>query len=158
MKKNAGSRLPYFTTRESNLVKGSIDFLGINFYYAFSVKNNPKSLQKRNKNFASDMAVELKPLLGNDTTTEKVKVENGLNIKGYFVWSFLDVFELLGGYESSYGIYYIDLKDPTLRRQPKLSSVWYSNFLNNRTMDSKITMKIEENSSISNTTLMHTAT
>src|SRR4051812_38668291 len=28
---------------------------------------------------------------------------NGLNIKGYFVWSFLDAFELLGGYEASYG-------------------------------------------------------
>ncbi|KAL5072674.1 hypothetical protein RYX36_011658 [Vicia faba] len=63
MKKNAGSRLPYFTTRESNLVKGSIDFLGINFYYAFSVKNNPKSLQKRNRDFASDMAVELKLMM-----------------------------------------------------------------------------------------------
>jgi len=84
---------------------------------------------------------------------------NGLNIRGYFVWAFLDVFELLGGYEASYGLYYIDLEDPTLRRQPKLSSVWYSNFLNNRTIDSKITMKIEENSSVlSNTPLKNIAT
>ena len=60
------------------------------------------------------------------------------------VWDF----ELLGGYEASYGLYYIDLEDPTLRRQPKLSSVCYSNFLNNKTIDSKITMKIEKNSSV----------
>ncbi|CAL5210699.1 unnamed protein product [Lathyrus oleraceus] len=214
MKKNVGSRLPYFTIKESNLVKGSIDFLGINFYYALYIKNNPKSLQKKDRDYTADMAVELKSYTGNDTTKDEVPVipwilegllqslkndygdfpiyihengqqtrrnsslddwsrvkcmheyigslldmlRNGLNIKGYFVWSFLDVFELLGGYEASYGLYYIDLKDPTLTRQPKLSSVWYSNFLNNRTIDSKIFMKIEENSSISNTPLMHTAT
>ncbi|XP_058728978.1 beta-glucosidase 11-like [Vicia villosa] len=213
MKKNVGSRLPYFTTRESNLVKGSIDFLGINFYYALYVKNRQKSLQEENR-YTTDMTVEFEPYTGNDTSTDEVPVipeilkgllhslkndygdfpiyiheigqqtrrnsslddwsrvkcmheyigslldmlREGLNIRGYFVWSFLDVFELLGGYESSFGLYYIDLKDPTLRRQPKLSSVWYTNFLNNRIMDSKITMKIEENSSISNTPLMHAAT
>jgi beta-glucosidase len=43
-------------------------------------------------------------------------------VKGYFVWCFLDEFELLGGYEVSYGLYYIDMKDPSLRRQPKLSA------------------------------------
>ncbi|KEH27930.1 glycoside hydrolase family 1 protein [Medicago truncatula] len=31
MKKNVGSRLPSFTAKESNLIKSSIDFLGINF-------------------------------------------------------------------------------------------------------------------------------
>ncbi|KAK7294716.1 hypothetical protein RJT34_17609 [Clitoria ternatea] len=40
MKKNAGSRLPSFTQKESNLVKGSIDFIGINFYHSFFVKNS----------------------------------------------------------------------------------------------------------------------
>ncbi|CAI8618537.1 unnamed protein product [Vicia faba] len=38
MKKNVGSRLPFFTSRESNLVKGSIDFLGVNFYNTFYIK------------------------------------------------------------------------------------------------------------------------
>lgn len=58
MKKNVGSRLPFFTRRESNLVKGSIDFLGVNFYYAFHVKNNPGSLQIKNRDYLADMAVE----------------------------------------------------------------------------------------------------
>lgn len=84
---------------------------------------------------------------------------NGLNVRGYFVWSFMDVFELLSGYESSFGLYYIDLEDPTLKRQPKLSAVWYTNFLNNRTMDSKVTMEIEKNASVLfNTPLLHNAT
>ncbi|XP_058734426.1 beta-glucosidase 11-like [Vicia villosa] len=214
MKKNVGSRLPYFTTKESNLVKGSIDFLGINFYLAYYVKNNAKSLQKKDRDHTLDMAADLKLNFGNGTSPYEIPVipgilegelrslknnygnfpiyiyesgqqtrrnsslddwsrvkcmheyigslldmlRDGLNIRGYFVWSFLDVFELLGGYEASYGLYYIDMKDPTLKRQPKLSSVWYTNFLNNRTMDSKITMKIEKNSSISNTPLMHVTT
>ncbi|WJZ90344.1 hypothetical protein VitviT2T_009494 [Vitis vinifera] len=56
-------------------------------------------------------------------------VRNGSNAKGYFIWSFLDVLELLDGYESSYGLYYVDLDDPDLKRYPKLSAHWYSVFL-----------------------------
>ncbi|KAL3718510.1 hypothetical protein ACJRO7_003610 [Eucalyptus globulus] len=56
-------------------------------------------------------------------------VRNGSNVKGYFTWSLLDVFELLDGYQSGYGLYYVDLDDPELRRYPKLSAKWYSRFL-----------------------------
>ncbi|CAK9322251.1 unnamed protein product [Citrullus colocynthis] len=56
-------------------------------------------------------------------------LRNGSNVKGYFTWSFLDVFELLDGYHSSYGLFYVDLNDPNLKRYPKLSARWYSNFL-----------------------------
>ncbi|KAM7521479.1 hypothetical protein LguiA_011381 [Lonicera macranthoides] len=56
-------------------------------------------------------------------------IRNGSNTRGYFVWSFLDMFELLGGYELAYGLYYVDLDDEDLTRYPKLSSRWYSNFL-----------------------------
>ncbi|GJM88382.1 hypothetical protein PR202_ga04439 [Eleusine coracana subsp. coracana] len=54
---------------------------------------------------------------------------NGANVKGYFVWSFLDVFELLAGYYTRYGLYHVDFQDPELPRQPKLSALWYSKFL-----------------------------
>lgn len=50
-------------------------------------------------------------------------------MKGYFVWSFMDVFEFLGGYQLRYGLYYVDFEDPQRRRQPKLSALWYSKFL-----------------------------
>lgn len=63
MKENVGSRLPLFTTRESILVKDSIDFLGINFYYSFYVKNNPGSLQKKDRNYMADMAVETQRMI-----------------------------------------------------------------------------------------------
>lgn len=59
MKRNAGSRLPSFTQKESNLVRGSIDFLGINFYYSFYVKNSPGSLQMEDRDYMADMSVEM---------------------------------------------------------------------------------------------------
>uniref|UniRef100_A0A0A0KT48 Beta-glucosidase n=2 Tax=Cucumis sativus TaxID=3659 RepID=A0A0A0KT48_CUCSA len=61
-------------------------------------------------------------------------LRNGSNIKGYFTWSFLDLFELLDGYYSSYGLFYVDLDDPDLKRYPKLSAQWYSNFLKRKTV------------------------
>jgi beta-glucosidase len=63
MKKNVGSRLPFFTSRESNLVKGSIDFLGINFYYAYYVKNSAESLQKKNRDYTADTGVKIKRMI-----------------------------------------------------------------------------------------------
>ncbi|KAL5052575.1 hypothetical protein RYX36_033257 [Vicia faba] len=75
MKKNVGSRLPFFTSRESNLVKGSIDFLGVNFYNTFYIKDNPGSLQKKNRDHMEDMAAEIKPYSGNGTYTYEVKLE-----------------------------------------------------------------------------------
>ncbi|XP_027365305.1 hydroxyisourate hydrolase-like isoform X2 [Abrus precatorius] len=59
-------------------------------------------------------------------------LRNGSNVKGYFAWSFLDVFELLDGYKSSFGLYYVDRDDPELRRYPKLSAKWYREFLRGR--------------------------
>lgn len=44
------------------------------------------------------------------------------------------MFELLNGYGSSFGHYYVDLDDPDLRRYPKLSAHWYSKFLKGETV------------------------
>ncbi|CAN6468862.1 unnamed protein product [Victoria cruziana] len=56
-------------------------------------------------------------------------VRNGSNAKGYFIWSFLDVFEVLFGYEATYGLFEVDFKDKELPRRARLSAHWYSNFL-----------------------------
>ena len=73
---------------------------------------------------------------------------SGLNVKGYFVWSFLDVLEVLTGYESSFGLYYVDMNDPSLRRIPKVSAEWYSNFLKRKPIDPKISKEIEKNANV----------
>lgn len=47
------------------------------------------------------------------------------------MWSFLDVFEFLGGFQVRYGLYHVDFYDKELRRRPKDSAHWYSIFLKN---------------------------
>ncbi|CAN6468869.1 unnamed protein product [Victoria cruziana] len=56
-------------------------------------------------------------------------VRNGSNTKGYFIWSFLDVFEVLYGFKATYGLYHVDFNDKELPRRARLSAHWYANFL-----------------------------
>jgi beta-glucosidase len=57
----------------------------------------------------------------------------------------MDVLELLDGYATSFGLYYIDLDDPDLKRQPKVSAHWYSNFLKRKGVNSDEFIKLEKN-------------
>ncbi|XP_076890210.1 beta-glucosidase 11-like [Bidens hawaiensis] len=59
MKKNAGNRIPNFTKLESERVKGSFDFFGINHYNTFVVKDNPSSLEMKTRDYYGDMATTL---------------------------------------------------------------------------------------------------
>jgi beta-glucosidase len=54
-------------------------------------------------------------------------IDDGVPVRGYFVWSFLDNFEWAEGYWKRFGIVYIDY--PTLERIPKGSFYWYRNFI-----------------------------
>ncbi|KAM3248844.1 hypothetical protein P3L10_010613 [Capsicum annuum] len=61
MKKNAGSRLPRFSKSESELVKGSLDFIGLNHYNQVYAKDNPTSLEEDLRDFTMDTGVEILP-------------------------------------------------------------------------------------------------
>lgn len=50
-------------------------------------------------------------------------IGQGVDLRGYFVWSFLDNFEWSFGYSKRFGLVYVDY--PTQRRIPKESAVWY---------------------------------
>ncbi|XP_068650484.1 beta-glucosidase 18-like [Aristolochia californica] len=54
-------------------------------------------------------------------------MRSGADVRGYFVWSFLDNFEWVMGYTKRFGIFYVDYK--TMERTPKLSAQWYRGFL-----------------------------
>lgn len=56
---------------------------------------------------------------------------NGADVRGYFVWSLMDNLEWIDGFSVTYGLYYVDRQ--TLQRTPKLSALWYKNFLANNT-------------------------
>ncbi|ESW16310.1 hypothetical protein PHAVU_007G145900 [Phaseolus vulgaris] len=202
MKTNAGIRIPAFTTRESEQVKGSSDFIGVIHYTNANITDNPDALKNQLRDFSADMAANMSgiDLFGNDEypvtpwglreelnkfkllygnppifihengqrtasnsslqDVSRVKylhgyiggvldaLRDGLNIKGYFVWSFLDLFELLDAYKSSFGLYYVDRDDPELKRHPKLSAKWYSRFLKNRSSSIVGTVELEKDPSL----------
>ena len=50
-------------------------------------------------------------------------IQEGVDLRGYFVWSLLDNFEWAEGYAKRFGIVYVDF--PTQRRLPKDSALWY---------------------------------
>jgi beta-glucosidase len=54
-------------------------------------------------------------------------IRQGVPIKGYVVWSFLDNFEWSEGYRKRFGLVYVDY--PTRRRFIKDSGRWYASFV-----------------------------
>jgi beta-glucosidase len=57
---------------------------------------------------------------------ERAKAE-GVDVRGYYVWSLLDNFEWEYGYEKRFGIVFVDF--PTQRRIPKRSALWYRDLI-----------------------------
>ena len=54
-------------------------------------------------------------------------IEDGVPLKGYYVWSLLDNFEWALGYTKRFGIVYVDYD--TQERILKDSALWYRDFL-----------------------------
>ncbi|KAK3034894.1 hypothetical protein RJ639_033257 [Escallonia herrerae] len=192
MKEYVGSRLPKFTEVQSQMLRGSFDFLGLNYYTAdyvsdgvtsdnglLSYNTDPRVTYSTERNgipigppSASDwlyiypqgiykVLVYVKeryndPLIyitenGNSPMSinifwyyhlhrkTKTFIEimglmkqtiEGVNIKGYFIWSFMDNFEWNDGYTVRFGIIHVDYNNE-LERYPKVSAIWLMNFLAN---------------------------
>jgi beta-glucosidase len=54
-------------------------------------------------------------------------MNQGVDIRGYFVWSFLDNFEWASGYRPTFGLVKVDLKNQS--RLPKDSFYWYRDLI-----------------------------
>ena len=50
--------------------------------------------------------------------------EEGIDVRGYFVWSTMDLYSWINGYEKRYGLVYVDYEDHE-KRYPKDSYYWY---------------------------------
>jgi beta-glucosidase len=56
-------------------------------------------------------------------------IQEGVDVRGYFVWSLLDNFEWTHGYSKRFGLHYVDFE--TIKRVPKSSALWYKNVIKN---------------------------
>uniref|UniRef100_A0A803TRP0 Lactase n=1 Tax=Anolis carolinensis TaxID=28377 RepID=A0A803TRP0_ANOCA len=54
---------------------------------------------------------------------------DGVNLKGYVAWSFLDSFEWLNGYEARFGLHQVDFEKPSRPRTPRTSAIYYSEII-----------------------------
>ncbi|RVW93573.1 Beta-glucosidase 12 [Vitis vinifera] len=145
-----GPRLPKFTPEKSMLVKGSFDFLGLNYYTANYAANVPIA-NTVNVSYSTDSLANLTSIseVNNNTLTLKealkdpqrtdfyyhhllflqlAMIKDGVNVKGYFAWSLLDDYEWNSGYTVRFGIVFVDY-DNGLKRYPKHSALWFKKFL-----------------------------
>jgi beta-glucosidase len=51
-------------------------------------------------------------------------IEDGVDLRGYFVWTLMDNFEWAYGYSKRFGLIHVDYE--TLERTPKASAQWYA--------------------------------
>jgi beta-glucosidase len=57
-------------------------------------------------------------------------IADGVPLKGYFLWSFIDNYEWEDGYQRRFGIVHCDYQ--TLVRTPKLSARYYADVVRER--------------------------
>ncbi|CAA2941603.1 beta-glucosidase-like [Olea europaea subsp. europaea] len=77
----------------------------------------------------------------------KKAMEEGVDVKAYYIWSMFDTFEWAAGYSVRFGLFYVDFVNGYLTRFPKASAIWLMNFLNKKRITSKRqTPKNEEES------------
>jgi beta-glucosidase len=60
-------------------------------------------------------------------------IEEGVPLKGYYVWSLMDNFEWNRGYEKRFGLVHVDYQ--TLKRSPKASALWYKDLIARNTLE-----------------------
>ena len=56
-------------------------------------------------------------------------IDDGLDIRGYYLWSFLDNFEWLFGYKPKFGL--VEVDRDSLERKPKNSLKYYEEIIQN---------------------------
>jgi lactase-phlorizin hydrolase len=54
---------------------------------------------------------------------------DGVNVRGYTLWSLIDNFEWSRGYNEKFGIHYVNFSDPSRTRVKKASARWYADLI-----------------------------
>ncbi|KAL3644188.1 hypothetical protein CASFOL_012120 [Castilleja foliolosa] len=150
MRERVGDRLPKFTPEQAKLVKGSYDFIGMNYYTTNWAKNKPTPVGTP-PTYVTDQEAEFFTTKDDHRVRYyqqhfaymKQAIEDGVRLEGYFLWSLFDNYEWVEGYTVRFGIYYVDYVNG-LVRYPKTSAIWYKNFLNKKVLPNPKQRQIEE--------------
>ncbi|XP_065874771.1 beta-glucosidase 14-like [Euphorbia lathyris] len=78
---NVGKRLPNFTKEETNTIKGSYDFIGINYYTARYIADTPCRTQ--NLNYITDSCIDIKRVAEHKDNTSSILEDDKVRIE-YF--------------------------------------------------------------------------
>ncbi|WZZ09340.1 hypothetical protein YC2023_095261 [Brassica napus] len=157
MKRTVGSRLPVFSLEESEqYAVAPWAMEGVLEYIKQSYGNPPVYILENGRPLKQDLQLQQKDTPRIDYLHAYIgavlkSIRNGSDTRGYFVWSFMDLYELLRGYEFSFGLYSVNFSDPYRNRSPKLSAYWYTSFLKGNTtfLGSQATMRLQSNFSSS---------
>ncbi len=88
---------------------------------------------------AQDDSEDIDLLLNDEDRIEYIKsvliplhkaMAEGIDVRGYYVWSLMDNFEWSAGFKARFGLHYTDYK--TLERIPKKSAGWYGQVIADR--------------------------
>jgi beta-glucosidase len=93
------------------------------------ITENGAAFQDRLDNGIVEDERRLEYLRAHIAAVERAR-EQGVDVRGYYVWSLLDNFEWEWGYDKRFGIVYVDY--PTQRRIPKRSALWYRDLIARR--------------------------
>ncbi|KAK6161988.1 hypothetical protein DH2020_001829 [Rehmannia glutinosa] len=149
-----------FTPQESRMLKGSLDFLGLNYYTAHYAANDPHP--KGQDGYYKDQHVQFSrvdqkndpKLTACEACDDPIRMhyyqdhlanireamEVGVNVKGYFAWAWCDLFEWAAGYTIRFGLMYVDYMND-LTRYPKRSAIWFTKFLTKDKLHMRINKK-----------------
>ncbi|XP_070575696.1 cytosolic beta-glucosidase-like [Ptychodera flava] len=183
------SRLPEFTEEEKQLIKGTADFLGANYYTTVYVGAKERQVMPPgffkdqdfmtwddegwptsgagwmrpvpwgfreylnwiHKNFNQPVIYitengvaehsDEEPMLDDTWRIQyhtahinemlKANLLDGIDIRGYTIWSLMDNFEWAEGYASRFGLYFVDFNDRERPRIPKASASVYARIIRN---------------------------
>ncbi|XP_073265008.1 beta-glucosidase 12-like [Populus alba] len=127
-----GGRLPRFSEEESKMLRGSYDFIGINYYTTYYAQNvedvNYKNIGSWKMLVLTgqgrENGIPIGPQAGSSWLYIYPEVTMVSMSRGFFAWSFLDDFEWGSGYGSRFGLFYIDYEN-NLKRYAKNSVKWF---------------------------------
>ncbi|KAG2593548.1 hypothetical protein PVAP13_5NG012329 [Panicum virgatum] len=114
-------------------------------YIAKKYDNPPIYITENGMDEEDDQSATLEQALNDTTRVGYFKgylasvaqaIKDGVDVRGYFAWSFLDNFEWAMGYTKRFGIVYVDYKNG-LARHPKASALWFSHFLKGEAAENK---------------------